>query len=104
MSVVLEGHQVTRRFGGLVAVNAVDFAVAEGEIFGLIGPNGAGKTTLMNLISGLTPLSEGSLTALLGPNGAGKTTLVRIIATLSRADAGTVRVLGYDVASQGVRA
>jgi ABC-type multidrug transport system ATPase subunit len=41
---------------------------------------------------------QGSLTALLGPNGAGKTTLVRIIATLSRADAGVVRVLGFDVA------
>ena len=62
MSEVLEGHQVTRRFGGLVAVNAVDFGVEAGEIFGLIGPNGAGKTTLMNLISGLTPLSAGSLT------------------------------------------
>jgi ABC-type multidrug transport system ATPase subunit len=45
-------------------------------------------------------VSQGSLTALLGPNGAGKTTLVRIIATLSRADAGTVRVLGFDVARQ----
>ena len=45
-------------------------------------------------------VSQGSLTALLGPNGAGKTTMVRIIATLSRADAGTVRVLGFDVARQ----
>jgi ABC-type multidrug transport system ATPase subunit len=45
-------------------------------------------------------VNQGSLTALLGPNGAGKTTLVRIIATLSRADAGTVRVLGFDVARQ----
>jgi ABC-2 type transport system ATP-binding protein len=45
-------------------------------------------------------VEQGSLTALLGPNGAGKTTLVRIIATLSRADAGTVRVLGFDVARQ----
>jgi ABC-type multidrug transport system ATPase subunit len=43
---------------------------------------------------------QGSLTALLGPNGAGKTTMVRIIATLARADAGTVRVLGFDVARQ----
>jgi ABC-type multidrug transport system ATPase subunit len=42
----------------------------------------------------------GSLAALLGPNGAGKTTLVRIIATLARADAGQVRVFGYDVATQ----
>jgi ABC-type multidrug transport system ATPase subunit len=43
---------------------------------------------------------QGSLTALLGPNGAGKTTMVRIIATLARADAGTVRVFGFDVARQ----
>ncbi len=43
---------VTRRFGGLVAVNAVSFDVAPGEIVGLIGPNGAGKTTLFDIISG----------------------------------------------------
>ena len=55
---------VSRRFGGLVAVNNVEFAVEPGEIFGLIGPNGAGKTTLMNLISGLTPLSSGRITFL----------------------------------------
>jgi branched-chain amino acid transport system ATP-binding protein len=62
--IVLEAAGVSRRFGGLVAVNSVDFAVERGEIFGLIGPNGAGKTTLMNLISGLTPLSSGRLSFL----------------------------------------
>ena len=40
---VLEAKGLTRRFGGLVAVNQVSFTVNEGEIFGLIGPNGAGK-------------------------------------------------------------
>jgi branched-chain amino acid transport system ATP-binding protein len=44
---------VSRAFGGLMAVRAVDLAVQEGEILGLIGPNGAGKTTLFNLITGV---------------------------------------------------
>jgi ABC-type multidrug transport system ATPase subunit len=57
-----------------------------------------GQVTALNGVD-LT-VTLGSLTALLGPNGAGKTTLVRIIATLSRADAGRVRVLGFDVAAQ----
>jgi len=60
MSALLEAHNLSRSFGGLMAVNAVSFAVAEGEVFGLIGPNGAGKTTLFNLMSGLTPVSNGS--------------------------------------------
>lgn len=58
---VLEVKAITRRFGGLVAVNEVSFAVQEHEIFGLIGPNGAGKTTLFNVITGLIPPSSGQL-------------------------------------------
>lgn len=58
---VLEAQKLTRRFGGLVAVNGVSFSVNEGEIFGLIGPNGAGKTTLFNLVTGLIPPSSGQL-------------------------------------------
>jgi branched-chain amino acid transport system ATP-binding protein len=53
---ILEGQEVTKYFGGLVAVSKVDFHVNEGEVLGLIGPNGAGKSTLFNLISAaLTP-------------------------------------------------
>ncbi|HEX6062537.1 MAG TPA: ABC transporter ATP-binding protein [Candidatus Limnocylindria bacterium] len=59
---ILRGTGVTRRFGGLVAVNAVDFEINAGEIFGLIGPNGAGKTTLFRLLSGVYRPSAGSIT------------------------------------------
>jgi branched-chain amino acid transport system ATP-binding protein len=51
MSVLLEVRSVTRRFGGIVALDAVSFEVPRGEIVGLIGPNGAGKTTVFNVIS-----------------------------------------------------
>jgi branched-chain amino acid transport system ATP-binding protein len=52
---------VTCRFGGVIAVNAVSFVVARGELFGLIGPNGAGKTTLFNIVTGLTAPDAGRL-------------------------------------------
>ena len=60
-NIVLEAKSLTRRFGGLIAVNNVSFAVNKHEIFGLIGPNGAGKTTLFNLITGMIPPSSGEL-------------------------------------------
>jgi len=58
---ILEARELTRRFGGLVAVNNVSFAVKPGEIFGLIGPNGAGKTTFFNLLTGLIQPSSGQM-------------------------------------------
>ena len=59
MSALLELEGVTRRFGGLNAVEGVSFSVAQGEIVGLIGPNGAGRTTLINVITGVHPASSG---------------------------------------------
>lgn len=52
---------VTKRFGGLVAVQSMSFALAENEVLGLIGPNGSGKTTMMNLISGALRPSSGEI-------------------------------------------
>jgi len=52
---------VTKRFGGLVAVQNMSFALAENEVLGLIGPNGSGKTTMMNLISGALRSSSGEI-------------------------------------------
>lgn len=58
MSVLLEADRVTRRFGGLVAVNDVSFTIEQGSAVGLIGANGAGKTTLFNCLTGFdTPTS-----------------------------------------------
>jgi branched-chain amino acid transport system ATP-binding protein len=58
---ILEGIRVTKNFGGLTAVNEVDFEILEGEIFGLIGPNGSGKTTLLNLVNGIFPITRGEI-------------------------------------------
>jgi branched-chain amino acid transport system ATP-binding protein len=59
---VLSARNVTKQFGGLVAVNDVDLEVGEGEIVGLIGPNGAGKTTFFNCLTGMEVPTEGSIT------------------------------------------
>jgi len=56
---VLEGRGVTKRFGGLVAVNNIDFVVHPGEMVGLIGPNGSGKTTLFDCLSRVQPIDGG---------------------------------------------
>ena len=57
--IVLETNNLTKRFGGLIAVNNVSMTLYEGDIYGLIGPNGAGKTTFINAISGLNPPTSG---------------------------------------------
>jgi ABC-type branched-subunit amino acid transport system ATPase component len=59
--VLLEVQNLTRRFGGLVAVSDVSFGIGEHEILGIFGPNGSGKTTLLNLISGVMPPSSGRI-------------------------------------------
>lgn len=59
--VVLRTDGLTRRFGGVVAVDDVDLGVERGELRAIIGPNGAGKTTFFNLITGVLAPSEGSV-------------------------------------------
>jgi branched-chain amino acid transport system ATP-binding protein len=59
---ILEVRGITKRFGGLVAVNKLDVTIEEGEILGMIGPNGAGKTTAFNVISGFYEEDEGRVT------------------------------------------
>ncbi len=57
----IEISNLSKRFGGLTAVDDVDFEVREGEVLGLIGPNGAGKSTTFNLICGYYPANTGSI-------------------------------------------
>ena len=59
--VLLQGHGITKFFGGLRALYNVDFQIPKGKITGLIGPNGAGKTTLFNVICGTFKPTDGSL-------------------------------------------
>lgn len=61
MTSILRVEKLTRRFGGLTAVQGVDFSVAPREIVAIIGPNGAGKTTLFNLITGFVPPTSGDI-------------------------------------------
>ena len=72
---ILQMQNVSKRFGGLLAVSNVTFDLPEGQILGLIGPNGAGKTTLFNVINGVYPPTEGVVvfqnTDISGHDGAG---------------------------------
>jgi ABC-2 type transport system ATP-binding protein len=75
MRAAIEVQQVRKRFAAVRALNGVSLEIAEGEFFGLLGPNGAGKTTLISILAGL-----------------------------ALADAGQLRVMGYDVVTQYQRA
>jgi len=115
---LLEISNITKSFGGLVAVNGLSFSVKEQEVVGVIGPNGSGKTTVMNLISGVYPLTSGSIRLMgrelssrpahqIARAGVGRTfQLVRVLPGLSVLDnviAGAVfghrRRWGYDAAA-----
>jgi ABC-type branched-subunit amino acid transport system ATPase component len=58
---ILEIREVTKRFGGVIAVDRCSLELAPGKIYGLIGPNGSGKTTLFNCITGLEPHDDGEI-------------------------------------------
>jgi lipooligosaccharide transport system ATP-binding protein len=58
---VIHARDLTKRFGGFTAVDAVDFDVAPGEAFGFLGPNGAGKTSTMRMIGCVSPVTSGTL-------------------------------------------
>lgn len=61
-AVILQSRALTRHFGGLRAVDGVDFDLHQGDIHALIGPNGAGKTTFVGLLSGRIPVQSGTIT------------------------------------------
>ncbi len=61
MNPILQLENVTRKFGGLTALDRISFQVKPGEIVGLIGPNGAGKTTLVNLVTAVYGVTAGSI-------------------------------------------
>jgi branched-chain amino acid transport system ATP-binding protein len=70
--IVLETSNLTKKFGGLTAVNEVSMTLYQGDVLGLIGPNGAGKTTFINAIAGLPPPTSGRV-KMLGKDTTGLT-------------------------------
>ncbi|MCI0850350.1 MAG: ATP-binding cassette domain-containing protein, partial [Chloroflexi bacterium] len=62
MSDIIHARNLVKRFGDLVAVDAIDLSVREGECFGLLGPNGAGKTSTVRMITCVSPVTAGELT------------------------------------------
>ncbi|MDO9107750.1 MAG: ATP-binding cassette domain-containing protein, partial [Coriobacteriia bacterium] len=61
MGDIVRAEGLVKKFDDMVAVDHVDFTIAEGEIFGLLGPNGAGKTTVISMISGLLEPTDGDV-------------------------------------------
>ncbi len=61
---LIHARGLTKRFGGFTAVDAIDFDVARGELFGFLGPNGAGKTSTMRMIGCVSPITNGTLTVM----------------------------------------
>lgn len=61
MEMLIQASAVLKSFGGLTAVNYVDFGVSRGQTKALIGPNGAGKSTLLNLLTGVLPVTSGDI-------------------------------------------
>lgn len=58
---LVEAKGLTKKFGDFVAVDSIDFQIAQGEAFGFLGPNGAGKTSTMKMITTVSPITEGTL-------------------------------------------
>ena len=61
---LIEARALTKRFGGFVAVDGIDFSIHTGEAFGFLGPNGAGKSSTMRMIGCVSPVSGGALRVL----------------------------------------
>ena len=57
---MIEAKALTKRYGDVLAVDAVSFSVQRGEVVGFLGPNGAGKTTTMRMLTGFVPPTDGS--------------------------------------------
>ncbi len=97
---LLEVRDVTKRFGGLTAVNKVSFDVNRGEIVALVGPNGAGKSTLFNLITGAAAIDGGTITfegALISKEGARRIVSLGVARTFQH-----VHLVGHVTALENV--
>ena len=83
MTVLLEARGVSKRFGGVLALDGISFSIERGAIYGLIGPNGAGKTTLFNTLTGIYPTDRGAFVfdgeslAGLAPDGVARAGIAR---------------------------